>query len=113
MIADILLTFGVISIIGIQALMISIYHERFNKINRQLAALMKHKAENIDKTGDTAREHHKKNVKNKPTPITNAINNQDKIIDRRKKNEATHRQNHEKISQNRSQNQEETSYPRV
>ena len=45
MIADILLTFGVISIIGIQALMISIYHERFNKINRQLAALMKHKAE--------------------------------------------------------------------
>tara|TARA_A200000159_G_C7238753_1_gene303580 strand:- start:406 stop:651 length:246 start_codon:yes stop_codon:yes gene_type:complete len=45
MIADILLTFGVISIIGIQALMISIYHERFNKINRQLAVLMKHKAE--------------------------------------------------------------------
>ena len=45
MIADILLTFGVVAIIGIQALMISIYHERFNKINRQLAALMKHKAE--------------------------------------------------------------------
>ena len=45
MIIDILLGFCVIACIGIQALMIATYQERFNKINRQLVALSKHKAE--------------------------------------------------------------------
>lgn len=45
MIADILLTFAVISIIGIQALMIKLYQQRFNEIHRQVAALVKYKAE--------------------------------------------------------------------
>lgn len=45
MIADILLTFGLVSVIAIQALMVSIYHQRFGKVNKQLAALIKHKAE--------------------------------------------------------------------
>lgn len=52
MIADILLTFGLVSVIGIQALMISIYHQRFSKVNKQLALLMKNKAEKTEQRTD-------------------------------------------------------------
>ena len=45
MIIDILLGFVIACVIGIQALMISVYQDRFNKISRHIAALSKNKSE--------------------------------------------------------------------
>ncbi len=45
MIVDVLLGFCVASIIGIQALMIATYQEKFKKVDSQLTALTKYKAE--------------------------------------------------------------------
>ena len=49
MVIDMILGFGLISVIGIQALMIQVYQKRFNKINRHLLSLVERKSDKSHK----------------------------------------------------------------